>query len=202
MKINVNLHSSIQLDNIYIDPYRISESSHDAKNILITHSHYDHLSPEDIDKIINPSTVIIATLDAKEKLEGKYQNRIVYVKPYDNLSLGQMELEVLPAYNTNKQFHKASSNWVGYKIIYNGNSFAILGDTDVLPEHLKLSCDHLFIPIGGVYTMNAEEAAELTNKILPTFVTPVHYNSIVGSKADEKVFLKMLDKSITPKIYL
>ena len=53
MKINVNAHSSIQIDNIYFDPYLITEETHNAKYIFITHPHYDHMSLEDIDKVIS-----------------------------------------------------------------------------------------------------------------------------------------------------
>ena len=37
---------------IYIDPYNISEGSEKADFILLTHSHYDHCSLADINKII------------------------------------------------------------------------------------------------------------------------------------------------------
>lgn len=202
MKINVNNRSSVQIENIYFDPYNIKKATHKAKYIFLTHTHYDHLSINDIDKVINSSTIIIATEDAKNTLETRYQNKIYYVKPFDNLSFEDMEVEVLPAYNLNKQFHKKSFGWVGYKIIFNGQTFAILGDTDFIPEHEKLSCDYLFLPIGGTYTMDAKEASNLTNTIKPKFVIPVHYNSIVGSKQDESIFLKNLNKGISAKVYL
>ena len=202
MKINVNSHSSIQIDNIYFDPYNIEKATHKAKYIFLTHTHYDHLSKNDIDKVINADTIIIATKDAKKTLESRYQNKMIFVNAGDIVALEDMEVEVLPAYNTNKEFHKKSFGWVGYKIIYNGKIFVILGDTDVLPEHSKLICDYLFLPIGGTYTMNAEEAATLANLVKPKVAIPIHYNSIVGTKKDETVFLKNLDKSICSKIYL
>ena len=202
MKININSHSSIQIDDIYFDPFQIKRAKHKAKYIFITHTHYDHLSIEDIDKIITLETVIIATPDAKQTLEEKYQNKIIYVKPNDNISLSGIEVEVLPAYNLNKEFHKKSSKWVGYKIIYGGASFAVLGDTDNIPELASLECDYLFVPIGGTYTMNAVEAATLTNIVKPKFVIPTHYNAIVGTKKDEQTFLKNLDKGVGVKLLI
>ena len=71
MKINVNSHSSIQIDNIYFDPYNIEKATHKAKYIFLTHTHYDHLSKNDIDKVINADTIIIATKDAKKTLESR-----------------------------------------------------------------------------------------------------------------------------------
>ena len=57
-----------------------------------------------------------------------------------------------------------------------------MGDTDSIKEAENISCNHLFIPIGGTYTMDYEEAAKLTNIIKPKVVTPIHYGTIVGKK--------------------
>ena len=115
MKININSHSSIQIDDIYFDPFQIDKAKNNAKYIFITHTHYDHLSLDDIDKVVSDKTVFIATPDAKETLENKYNNKIVYVSPYDNIFLSDIEVEVLPSYNINKAFHKKEFGWVGYK---------------------------------------------------------------------------------------
>ena len=89
-----------------------------------------------------------------------------------------------------------------FAVFWNSKTFAVLGDTDNIPELSKLECDYLFVPIGGTYTMNAQEAATLTNKIKPKVVLPVHYNSIVGNKKDEATFVKLIDKTISIKIVL
>ena len=203
MKININTHSSIQVDDMAFDPYNASTLNFKAKYIFITHTHYDHLDISSIKNISDKNTIIIAPHDAKESLEKSINNKIICVKPYEQLTLGLLEIEVLPAYNINKQFHKKEYNWVGYKVFKNGKTFAVLGDTDATPELEELkNIDTLFIPIGGTYTMNAEEAATLTNKIKPNIVIPVHYNSIVGSKEDEQVFISKLNKDIKYQILI
>ena len=50
--------------------------------------------------------------------------------------------------------------------------------------------------------MTANEAATLVNIIKPDLVIPTHYNAIVGSKEDEKIFIKNLDKNIKYKILI
>ena len=64
---NVICHSAIRIvaDNkiIYIDPFGIEKEENDADYICITHSHYDHFSPEDILKVKNESTIIVITED-------------------------------------------------------------------------------------------------------------------------------------------
>jgi len=37
------------------------------------------------------------------------------------------------------------------------------------------SVDILFVPVGGVYTLNPQEASKLTSLIEPSFVIPMHY---------------------------
>lgn len=219
MILSVNNHSSIQIDDIFFDPFNIenkkirqfntntqeftnetnliAENRH-AKYIFITHTHFDHLSEDDIAKVANDDTIFISPKDAKEKLEKLLpSNKKIYISPFDNIEINNIKVEVLPAYNINKKFHPRQNDWVGYKLTLNGKTLAVLGDTDKTPELEKLKCDILFIPIGGTYTMTATEAAELANIIHPEIVIPVHYGSVVGSAADEVVFSKLLDKTIS-----
>ena len=200
ININLNYHSSIQVDNLFFDPYGIKDTEKKAKYIFLTHTHYDHLSTEDIDKIIVPDTTIIATYDAKEKLE-KYDNKKIFVKPNETIHLDEMTVETFPAYNTNKDFHKREYDWVGYKITKDEISYIVAGDTDATPELENMTCDILFVPVGGTYTMTAEEAAKLTNKIMPKLVIPTHYGSIVGTSDDAKRFLNNISENIICKIF-
>lgn len=202
MNIKINAHSSIQIDGFYFDPFMITKKLAPAKYVFITHTHYDHLSADDLAKVVDENTILIAPKDAKQQLEEIFNNKIIYVKPGDNLTLGEAEVDVFASYNLNKDFHKKSSKWVGYKLTFHGTSYAVVGDTDVTPELEKLSCDVLLVPIGGTYTMTAEEAAKLANTIKPSLVIPTHYNAIVGSKKDEETFIKTLDKTIKYKILI
>ena len=201
VNININTHSSIQIDDLFFDPYDTSSVTKKAKYIFLTHTHYDHLSPDDIKNIITPETIIIATEDAKPLLKD-FKSEIITVSPNQKYTLDDFEFETFPSYNLNKNFHKKENNWVGYKIIKNGVSYAILGDTDATPELENLKCDILFIPIGGTYTMTAEEAATLTNIIKPQIAIPTHYGSIVGKQEDAYTFSQMLSEDIICKVFL
>lgn len=203
MNIKINTHSSIQIEDVAFDPYDIKDTNFKAKYVCITHTHFDHLDINSIKNIADENTIIIATLDAKEPLEKNFKNKIVYVKPNEILNFENLTIETFPSYNINKQFHPKSNNWIGYKLTKDGKTYAVVGDTDATPELESLkNIDVLFLPIGGTYTMNSIEAAELANKIKPKLVVPMHYGSVVGSKDNETEFINNLDNNIKYEILL
>ncbi len=201
MQIQVLCHSSIKIISdkiIYLDPFKIKEENHDADIILVTHSHYDHFSEEDIIKVKNENTKIVITNDLLERtLElGFKKEDIIIVVPNNNYQVLEMEFSTIPAYNVNKQFHPKENNWVGYLLEIENEIIYIAGDTDITEENKKVKCDIALVPIGGTYTMTYEEAAELTNIINPTKVIPMHYGGIVGEKEDAIKFKELVNINV------
>lgn len=200
--IEINCHSSIKITKgiiIYIDPFRINEEKHDADLILITHDHYDHYSPEDINKVIKEDTIIIAPKTVKE-LNNK--ENIIFVEPNKTYNIKGYKIVTVPAYNINKHFHPKENNWVGYIIEIEGIKYYIAGDTDIIPENQQIKCDVALIPIGGTYTMDYKEASELINIIKPKIAIPTHYGSIVGDITDGEKFKKLIDNTIDVQILI
>lgn len=205
--IEVLCHSSIRMNKekrIYVDPFHIEENYQDADIILITHSHYDHFSEEDIEKVRKADTKIYVTEDYVENARqlGFSENKIIGVKPNQTYYEGNMEINTVPAYNVNKQFHPKENNWVGYILKIDGISYYIAGDTDITEENKKIKCDVAFVPVGGTYTMTAKEAAELINIIKPKVAIPIHYGDIVGTKEDATTFVNSLENGIDGKILM
>ena len=199
--VEVLYHSSIKIkDNkiMYIDPFKIDKDYNDADIVFITHDHFDHYSEEDIDKVINENTTIIIPEELLTKLlrKGINRNAIITVEPNKNYMVQGIKFETIPAYNTNKTFHPKENDWVGYIITLDGIRYYIAGDTDITEENRKVKCDVAFVPVGGTYTMNYSEAAELVNIIKPKIAVPIHYGSIVGTKQDATNFIKLLHSSI------
>ena len=52
---------------IYIDPWKLKEAKHDASVVLISHSHFDHYSADDIKKVSGPQTRVIGAGDVIKK---------------------------------------------------------------------------------------------------------------------------------------
>ncbi|MCR5674688.1 MAG: MBL fold metallo-hydrolase [Lachnospiraceae bacterium] len=179
-----------RLGAIYVDPFQTEGSPADAAFVLITHDHYDHFSPEDIEKVICDRTVLVVPENMQGKAEG-FTGRvaeIVTVKPGESREISGLEVETVPAYNSLKPFHPRSAGWVGYILTIAGKRIYIAGDTDATKEAGAVRCDIALVPIGGTYTMDAKKAAELVNTIGPETAIPVHYGGLVGKPSDGKVF--------------
>lgn len=199
--IEVLYHSSIRINKektIYIDPFKIDRNYNDADIIFITHDHYDHYSEEDIDKVINENTVIVIPEELLTKVlkKGINKNAIITVKPNQKYMVQGIKFETVPAYNTNKTFHPKENDWVGYVIELNDVKYYIAGDTDITEENKKVKCDVAFVPVGGTYTMDFKEAAQLVNQIQPKVAVPIHYGSVVGTKQDAEEFIKLLHTNV------
>ena len=193
--ITVNAQSSIRiLDSnrvIYADPFKIRKDTHDADFILLTHDHFDHFSPEDILKVAKIDTILVVpgTMMGKARTVASSVGDIRMVKPGESGDIDGLEYETIPAYNVGKSFHKKSAGWVSYILTLGGKRIYIAGDTDKNPDNEKVKCDIAMVPIGGTFTMDASEAAELINVIQPEVAIPIHYGDGAGSKSDVKVFI-------------
>ena len=56
-----------------------------------------------------------------------------------------------------------------------------------------IRADVALLPIGGTYTMNAEEAAAAVKCIKPRTVVPMHYGRIVGEMDDAHRFSQLVE---------
>ena len=205
--IEVLCHSCIRINKeitIYFDPFKIEKNYNDADIIFITHDHFDHYSKEDIKKvykndtfIVDPKTLLNTLLD-----DGFNKDYLFIVEPNKNYNINKINFETVPAYNIDKKFHPKNNNWVGYIINLDGYKYYIAGDTDITEDNKKVKCDVAFVPIGGTYTMNFKEAANLINEIKPQIAIPIHYGSIVGTTEDAENFLKLLSPTIQGKILI
>jgi len=198
--VSLGKQSTIRIQGgktVYFDPIGISGEPKDADLIFISHSHGDHFSVEDIKKLVKPETVLVLPADCVKPVVDAGLTNILTVGQNKNYELEGIKFAAVPAYNTNKQFHKKESNWVGYVVNLNGTSYYFAGDTDNIPEMKDIKANVVFLPVGGTYTMTAEEAAEAANIMKPVVAVPIHYGSgIVGTPEDGAKFIKGLDPAI------
>ncbi|BBB32533.1 conserved hypothetical protein [Thermotomaculum hydrothermale] len=174
--------------NIYIDPFKLNDFSKKADIIFVTHSHYDHLSKEDIEKLAKDDTLIVCPENGAEQLDGY---NVLKVNPGFAGEAKGISFKCVPAYNTNKKFHPKENNWVGYVIDFGGIKVYHAGDTDFIPEMKDIKTDIALLPVSGTYVMTDNEAFEAAKVIKPKIAVPMHYGSIVGDKSNADNFVSL-----------
>ena len=169
---------------IYIDPWKLKDPE-EATLVLVTHDHFDHCSPEDVAKIRGEKTVLVTTPDCAAKLK----DHLRAIAPGDVVELDGLRIEVVAAYNTDKDFHKKESRWVGFVLSIGGMRIYHSGDTDIIQEMRQLrNITVALLPVSGTYVMTAEQAAEAAKIIGAEIFVPMHYGDIVGTEKDAERF--------------
>ncbi len=178
------IHSSYGI--IYIDPWKTAGTPK-ADLIIVTHTHMDHLSEDDISKLKKENTIIIGSKDVTEQIP-----EAVTILPGENKNVGDVKIEAVRAYNPSKEYHPKANDWLGIILTVDGKRIYHTGDTDVIPEMNDVKdIDVLLIPVGGTYTMTAEESVEAVKIISPKKAIPMHWGDIVGGKADAEKFKEL-----------
>jgi len=183
-------HDSFRIDGakaLYFDPFQI-EGGPGADLIFISHDHFDHCSPEDVEKIRKENTVIITEKDSAKKLKGDVR----VLKPGEKMEIEGVKIEAVPAYNTDKDFHPKRNGWLGFIVEMDGVRVYHAGDTDFVPEMSGMDVDIAFLPVSGTYVMTAEQAVAAAKAIQPKIAIPMHYGAIVGDEKDASSFQKGL----------
>ena len=205
--IEVNTQSSIKIvldKTLYFDPFQIEDNFKDADIIFITHNHYDHFDIESINKVKNEKTIVVAPKSMKDDIDVIDFKEYIYLEPNEETSIDNISIKSIPAYNNDKQFHPRNNNWLGYIVSYNNVTYYIPGDTDKTKESESVKCDIAFVPIGGHFTMDVDEATELIKTINPKIVIPIHYGTIIGNIIDGnrlKDSLKNTSIEVVNKLY-
>lgn len=164
MKIRYLGHSCFVLTestgtSIVTDPYGdvgFDMPSVTADVVTVSHDHYDHNNA----KAVGGNPVVI-------KEEGNYE-------------IGGVGITAIRSWHDDENGTKRGENLI-FKFRMDGLEICHLGDIGeecsssllemLLPVHV------LLIPVGGTYTIDAEQAKEYVDRIMPSIVVPMHYKT-------------------------
>jgi L-ascorbate metabolism protein UlaG (beta-lactamase superfamily) len=199
-------HDTFRIDGsstVYVDPWKLPAGAPPADVILVTHDHFDHFSIGDIRAIARPGTIVVGPPSVTAALVQVEGIAPVTIEAGLTVSAGSASVTAVPAYNTDKfrtpgePFHPREAGGVGYVVELDGRRIYHAGDTDAVPEMRDVHCDVALMPVGGTFTMTAEEAAAACDLIDAAVAVPMHYGDIVGSRADAKRFAEMSRLPVT-----
>ena len=173
----------------------------DGDVVCVTHRH--HYDPDGIERVIADDGVLVAfegmnTRQGRRDLPrlGDLSHEVVEVGQEDERVVADVPLWTVPAYNDpdgprtaadGTPFHPEGRG-CGYLLAVGDSRVFWTGDTDVLDGHENLDVDVLLPPIGGSFTMNREEAADLAASMSPGLVVPIHYNTFEALETDSRAF--------------
>jgi len=184
-------HDSFRLDApivVYIDPWRLPEGSPGADLILVSHEHHDHCSPEDIERVRKPGTLILASVGAAGMIGASAE----VLHPGEARSVGPIKIETVPAYNLEKPFHPRALDHLGFILEIDNERLYFAGDTDLIPEMDSIQCDVALLPVSGKYVMDVDEAVRAVGVLKPRLAIPMHYGAgVVGTLADAERFREL-----------
>ena len=193
-------HDGFRIQNgkmVYIDPFKIAGGPK-ADIVLISHEHFDHLSVDDLKKIVTPNTIVVAHAQSSGELSKLKVKETKIIKPGDKIKLDGITIEAVPAYNLNKGpepgkvFHPKEDGKLGFIVTVNNVRIYHAADSDHIPEMKGLNPDIALLPVSGTYVMTPQEAAEAAVSVNPKIAIPMHYDAIVGTKNDAETFKRLV----------
>ena len=164
MKIRYLGHSCFQLTestgtSIVTDPFgkigfdlpRVS-----ADVVTVSHAHYDHNNVDGVD------------------------GKLAVIEKEGNYDFGGVGISAISSYHDDEEGKLRGKNLI-FKFRMDGLEICHLGDIGeecssslieaILPVHV------LLIPVGGEYTIDAEQAKEYVDRLMPSIVIPMHFKS-------------------------
>ncbi|MFP8956388.1 MBL fold metallo-hydrolase [Natrialbaceae archaeon A-CW3] len=200
---------------VYMDPgrYGVLDDYEAQDGDLVLVSHGDHYDPEGIRRVAHEDAIVVVheavDADAIDRVDEQPESlpyEVERVRADESFVLGPLDLFTTPAYNEpdgpytrddGTPFHPEGEG-CGFGVTIDGVCAFWPGDSDVLPIHEQLDIDVLLPPIGGSFTMDRHDVADLAETMRPDAVVPIHYNTFEALETDEDAFVLDVAKRGVP----
>lgn len=152
--------------------------------VTVSHAHHDHNATDQL-----------AGYGVCLSEEGVFEFSGSAVSGKDNRNSDTIRISSVRSFHDEACGQKRGNNLI-FKIEADGKTIVHLGDlghiTDESQTAFIKNADVLLIPIGGTYTITAEQAIEIINKASPVCAVPMHFltKALAFPIADEKEFAK------------
>ena len=162
--------------------------------ILVTHGHGDHLG-DTVEITKKFGSIVVSNFELGLYLQSKGLDRVHTMHIGGTHDFGDIWVKMTPALHGSSVVEDGkiiyAGNPCGFVVKLDGKTLYHPGDTGLTKdmELLRdLEIDLAFIPIGGNYTMDAEDGAKAVKMISPRIVVPIHYNTWPLIEADPEIF--------------
>jgi L-ascorbate metabolism protein UlaG (beta-lactamase superfamily) len=181
--------------HVVIDPFAARIGYDDPKLsgdlVLVTHNHPDHNNPAMISGIpavamgfdsAGKVQAVHHVLDRLPNTEKATWRPVVDVaKPTETRSGHEVIVTSIPAWHDDRQGAERGANAMflievdGVRIVHCGD----LGQTRLTDEQRRAmgNVDVLILPVGGVFTIDGKQAAEIVRQVSPRILVPIHYKT-------------------------
>ncbi|SIR16033.1 L-ascorbate metabolism protein UlaG, beta-lactamase superfamily [Haladaptatus litoreus] len=182
-------------------PEPVDYRAEDGDVVFVTHNH--HYDSDGIERVASDDATVVVydgvnteEIDRDVKAVDDLPYEIRRIGEEDHLTVGDCEAWSLPAYNepngphtrgNGEPFHPKGFG-VGFLLSLGGTTVFWPGDSDVLAGHRELEVSLFLPPIGGSFTMDRRESAELAEALSPDLVVPIHYNTFSALETDSEAF--------------
>lgn len=149
--------------SIVVDPYAsdfvgLSPLKLEADIVCISHEHKDHNEPSAVKKGGEGEPFVISG-------PGEYE-------------IAGVNIVGVSSFHDEKEGTERGKNVI-YQITIDEVNFVHLGDLGqkklTQAQLEEINCDVLFIPVGGVYTIEAKDAPDIISELEPKIIIPMHY---------------------------
>jgi L-ascorbate metabolism protein UlaG (beta-lactamase superfamily) len=211
-KIKYISHSGFRITTgtgkiLYIDPwfdnpiggYGIDDVTA-ATLVLVTHDHFDHVGQAP-DIVKKTGALLVANVETGRRIQSEFHiaaEKVCYFGYGMNIG-GKLSYEGITITMTQAFHSTASGAPCGYIIkledgatLYHAGDTGIFDTMKVIGEFYKI--DVAMLPMGSVFTMDAQQAAWATKMISPKKVIPMHYKTFPILAQDTNEFVALARK--------